>query len=148
MFSAGSLSRSFPLRRWGVPAIFLVAVAARLYGLTYHSLWFDEVMSTFWAARPAAEIWRVGVSLIQDKHPPLYYLALHAWTVLFGSGDVAVRTLGVIIGALAVLPAYGIGKTLGNARWHAWCTPPCTEPLSDLVQPGSAHVHGRRRRWD
>ena len=42
--------RATAVRRWGVFAIFLVALAVRLYGLTYHSLWFDEVMSTFWAA--------------------------------------------------------------------------------------------------
>jgi mannosyltransferase len=108
------------MRRWGVFAIFLVALAVRFYGLTYHSLWFDEVMSTFWAAKPAAEIWRVGLSLTQDKHPPLYYLALHGWTALFGPGDVAVRSLGVVLGALAVLPVYGIGKALDGVRAGAF----------------------------
>ncbi|MCU0500587.1 MAG: glycosyltransferase family 39 protein [Anaerolineae bacterium] len=113
-------TRVTAVRCWGVFAIFLVALAARLYGLTYHSLWFDEVMSTFWAAKPASEIWRVGLSLAQDKHPPLYYLALHGWTALFGLGDVAVRSLGALIGALAVLPVYGIGKTLGGVRAGAF----------------------------
>ena len=100
--------------------ILLIALAVRAYGLTFHSLWFDEVMSTIWAARPAGEIWRVGLALVQDKHPPLYYLALHGWTALFGPGDGAVRALGVIIGALAVLPAYGIGVTLGGRRAGAF----------------------------
>jgi mannosyltransferase len=100
--------------------IFLVALAVRFYELTYHSLWFDEVMSTFWAAKPVGEILRVGLSLAQDKHPPLYYLALHGWMALFGPGDVAVRSLGVIVGALAVLPVYGIGKRLGGARTGAF----------------------------
>jgi mannosyltransferase len=112
--------RATAVRRWGVFAIFLVALAVRFYGLTYHSLWFDEVMSTFWAAKPTSEIWRVGLSLAQDKHPPLYYLALHGWTALFGPGDVAVRSLGAIIGALAVVPVYGIGKTLGGVRAGAF----------------------------
>ena len=103
-----------------VVVILLIALAARAYGLTYHSLWFDEVMSTVWAARPAGEIWRVGLALVQDKHPPLYYLALHGWTALFGPGDGAVRSLGVIIGALAVLPAYGIGVMLGGRRAGAF----------------------------
>ena len=117
---ASTTVRATAVRRWGVFAIFLVALAVRLYGLTYHSLWFDEVMSTFWAAKPAGEIWRVGLSLAQDKHPPLYYLALHGWTALFGPGDVAVRSLGAIVGALAVLPVYGIGKTLGGVRAGAF----------------------------
>jgi mannosyltransferase len=108
------------VRRWGVFAVLLVALAVRFYGLAYHSLWFDEVMSTFWAAKPADEIWRVGLSLTQDKHPPFYYLALHGWTALFGPGDVAVRSLGVLLGALAVLPVYGIGKALGGVRAGAF----------------------------
>jgi 4-amino-4-deoxy-L-arabinose transferase-like glycosyltransferase len=105
---------------WPLTAILLVALAARAYGLTFHSLWFDEVMSTLWAARPAGEIWRVGLALVQDKHPPLYYLALHAWTALFGPGDGAVRALGVIAGTLAVLPTYGIGVTFGGRRAGAF----------------------------
>ncbi len=94
----------------------MLALALRLYHLTYHSLWFDEVMSTFWAAKPAGEIWRVGLALTQDKHPPLYYLLLHFWTAAFGPGDGAVRSLGASIGALAVLPVYGIGARLGGRR--------------------------------
>ncbi len=87
-----------------------------MIGLTYHSLWFDEVVSTVLAAKPAGEIWRAGLSFVQDKHPPLYYLLLHGWTRLFGGGDVSVRLLGVLIGALAVLPTYGIGRRLGGDR--------------------------------
>lgn len=94
--------------------LFLLALAVRLVGLTYHSLWFDEVMSTFWAARPPIEIWQVGLALDQDKHPPLYYLMLHAWTGLFGGDDWTVRSMGALIGALAVLPTYGMGMRLGG----------------------------------
>jgi 4-amino-4-deoxy-L-arabinose transferase-like glycosyltransferase len=100
----------------GLLAILGVALAVRLYGLTYHSLWFDEVMSTVWASRSAQQIWQVGMTLVQDKHPPLYYLLLHFWTMLFGPGDAAVRALGVLLGALAVLPAFGIGTILGGWR--------------------------------
>ncbi|MEJ5200435.1 MAG: glycosyltransferase family 39 protein, partial [Anaerolineae bacterium] len=100
--------------------IFLLALGVRCYGLTYHSLWFDEVVSAYWASRPAAEIWRVGMALVQDKHPPLYYLLLHGWTALFGGSDLAVRALGALIGALAMWPVYAIGRRLGNARGAAW----------------------------
>ena len=104
-------------------ALFAVALAVRLFNLTYHSLWFDEVISTFWAAKPAAEIWRVGLTLTQDKHPPLYYLLLRGWGILLhtvyppvDTNDWAVRSLGALIGAAAVLPVYGIGARLGERR--------------------------------
>ncbi len=96
--------------------ILLLALGVRLVNLTYHSLWFDEVVSAFWAAQPAAETWRVGLALSQDKHPPLYYLLLHGWSLIFGPGDAALRSLGALIGALAVLPTYGIGVRLGGRR--------------------------------
>lgn len=70
----------------------------------------------FWASRPAAEIWQVGLALVKDKHPPLYYLLLRNWTLLFGTSDAAARSLGALIGALAVLPVYGIGNLLGKRR--------------------------------
>ena len=104
----------------GLLAILGVALSVRLYGLTYHSFWFDEAMSTFWAARPAGYIWQVGTTMALDKHPPLYYLLLHFWTALFGPGDFAVRTLGALIGALAVLPAFGVGASLGGLRAGAF----------------------------
>ena len=107
--------RSSSRASWLAPALlFGLALGLRLYHLTYHSLWFDEVMSTVWAARPAGEIWRVGLALVEDKHPPLYYLMLHGWSGLFGVGDATVRTLGALLGAVAVLPAYGIGLRLGG----------------------------------
>jgi mannosyltransferase len=100
--------------------IFFLGLGLRFVHLTYHSFWFDEVMSTFWAARPAGEIWRVGMTLVLDKHPPLYYLLLHGWTSLLGGSDFAVRSLGATIGALAVLPTYGIGRRLGGSRAGAF----------------------------
>ncbi len=108
-------SRSTTRATWLAPALlFGLALALRLYHLTYHSLWFDEVMSTVWAAKPVGQIWRVGLALVEDKHPPLYYLMLHGWSGLFGGSDIAVRTLGAILGAFAVLPAHGIGLRLGG----------------------------------
>ncbi len=94
--------------------IFCLALAVRLWRLTYHSLWFDEAMSAYWAGRPAAEIVRVGLGLTLDKHPPVYYLLLRAWTLAFGPGDAAVRSLGALMGALAVFPVYALASRWGG----------------------------------
>jgi uncharacterized membrane protein len=105
------------LRRWpGLPvvALFMLALAVRLLRLTYHSLWFDEAVSVFWAGQPLGRIWSVGMSLVEDKHPPLYHLLLHVWISLFGDSDGAVRSLGSLLGAAAVLPIIGIGQLLGS----------------------------------
>ena len=96
--------------------LLLLALGVRFWRLTYHSLWFDETMSVFWANQPAARIWEVGIHLVEDRHPPLYYLMLRGWTILFGSSDAVVRSLGAMLGALAVLPTFGIGRLLGDRR--------------------------------
>jgi 4-amino-4-deoxy-L-arabinose transferase-like glycosyltransferase len=118
MAPVGSLSALRQKRAgWLAPALlFGLALALRLYNLSYHSLWFDEVMSTVWAAKPAKEIWRVGLALVEDKHPPLYYLLLHGWSGVFGGSDAAVRWLGAILGAFAVIPAHAMGLRLGNRQ--------------------------------
>lgn len=105
---------------WVIPLLLLViALVVRAWQLTFHSLWLDEAFSLFWANKPAAEIVRVGLALTEDKHPPLYYLLLHGWTGLFGTGDAAVRSLGVLLGVVAVLPAYGIARQLSNGSRRA-----------------------------
>lgn len=105
---------------WMAPTgLLLVAMVVRAWQLTFHSLWLDEAFSLFWANKPAAEIIRVGLALTEDKHPPLYYLLLHGWTGLFGTGDVAVRSLGVLLGAIAVLPVYGIARQLCDGSRRA-----------------------------
>ncbi len=99
---------------WRLALLFLAALVLRLWRLTYHSLWFDEAVSAYWASRPAAEIVRVGLGLTLDRHPPVYYLLLRGWTLLFGPGDAAVRSLGALLGALAVFPIYALGRRWGD----------------------------------
>lgn len=108
------ITRAFSVVYRPLSAIFLLALALRLWRLTYHSLWFDEAMSVYWAGRPAAEIMRVGLGLTRDRHPPVYYLLLRAWTSAFGPGDAAVRSLGALMGALAVFPVYALASRWGG----------------------------------
>ena len=94
----------------------LLALAIRFWQAGYHSLWFDEAMSVFWARHPAREIIDVGLYLVKDKHPPVYYLLLHLWTGLFGDGTVAVRGLSIMFGA-ALPPLLAlVGSELGDRR--------------------------------
>ncbi len=52
--------------------------------------------------------------LLSDTSPPLYYLFLYGWTLLFGTGDLAVRSLSTAC-ALACLPLLiAIARRIGN----------------------------------
>lgn len=109
-----------PEAAWRLALILLAAgaLAVRLWQISYHSLWFDEAVSVFWARQPAREILDVGFHLIRDKHPPVYYLLLHFWTRLFGYSEVSVRLMTVCFGvimppALAVLGKEVLGRRAG-----------------------------------
>ena len=82
-----------PAWRW-LPWLLLLALGVRAWQLTFHSLWLDEVFSLFWASKPAGDIVRVGLTLTEDKHPPLYYLLLHFVTWL-GSGELPALLLAL-----------------------------------------------------
>lgn len=94
----------------------LLALALRFLRLTEHSLWFDEAMSVHWARQGVARILQVGLGLVEDKHPPGYYLLLHGWMRVFGDGEVALRSLGALVGALVIPPVVRLGQTLWDRR--------------------------------
>ncbi len=79
--------------------------------MTRSPLWLDEALSVNIAHLPIGEI---PAALRHDGHPPLYYVLLHGWISLFGSGDVAVRSLSGLF-AVATLPlAWVIGRRRGG----------------------------------
>ncbi|MDH7487431.1 MAG: archaemetzincin family Zn-dependent metalloprotease [Anaerolineae bacterium] len=89
--------------------ILLLALALRLYRLDGQSLWADEGNSAALAGRPLAQIARDAA---HDIHPPLYYWLLHGWTRLFGTSEVGLRSLSVVLGLLLVWLTYLIGRRL------------------------------------
>ena len=60
----------------------LIATLTRFWRLGYHSVWFDEAVSLAWAGTDPGYTWRVTIQLVEEKHPPVYYLGLHYWQAL------------------------------------------------------------------
>ena len=96
--------------------ITLIALALRLYNLTYHSLWFDEAISVHWARQTIPRILEVGFTLVEDRLPPLYYLLLKGWTALAGFSEVGVRSLSALLGTLLVPVVASVAVPLFNRR--------------------------------
>jgi uncharacterized membrane protein len=98
------------------PEIIAVSVVAIVIGIatrfiTRSSLWLDEALSVQIASLPLGEI---SEALKHDGHPPLYYVLLHGWMEVFGTSDLAVRSLSAIIG-LATLPlVWFLGRRKGG----------------------------------
>ena len=95
-------------------AIVFLALATRLYDLSGESIWTDEAYSIQMARRPAAEI--VAVTARDDTTPPLYYLSLHVWWLVFGDSPGAMRMPSVILGTLGVFFTYLAAAPLMGRR--------------------------------
>lgn len=97
-----------------LPLMTGLALALRLYKLGYHDYWDDEVISTFAARLPPAEIFYSV--MINDVHPPLYHILLHFWIVLFGDGLLTIRLFSVLVSTVCVPLTYLLGRELVNRQ--------------------------------
>jgi hypothetical protein len=110
---------SVPTRghRWLVFAVVLtlvVGVVARF--ATASHLWLDEALAVNIARLPLGDLFE---ALRHDGAPPLYYLILHGWMRVFGTGDFAVRALSGVF-AVAALPVMWVAaRRLAGPR-VAW----------------------------
>jgi uncharacterized membrane protein len=92
------------------------AVLAALVSLAIgmqQSVWFDEAYSIFLAKQPVADL--IHLTSI-DGHPPLYYLLLKAWAMLFGFSELALRSLSVIMMGGVIVVAGLLTKRLFGVR--------------------------------
>jgi hypothetical protein len=77
------------------------------------SLWGDEAWAATLAVKPIFQIIKI---VARDTSPPLYYLLLHYWMNIFGTSEVAIRTLSFLFFLGTVLTVYFIGKHLWDKR--------------------------------
>lgn len=133
-------SRSQALLLAALPAIacFALALTLRLYAIDRQSLWYDEGLSAALAQRPPARIIR---DALRGVHPPLYHLTLHAWTRLFGTSEVALRSLSAVCGALTA----GATAVLGR-RWFGG-TAGAVAGLAVAVSPLAVHYGQETRMY-
>jgi hypothetical protein len=83
------------------------------------------------AAHASDEVWSIKAASLNysaemaalkaDVHPPLYFLILHAWIRLFGTGERAVRSLSGLLYILTVFAVYGIARELYGTKTALLC---------------------------
>lgn len=73
------------------------------------SYWRDEVFSVLLSLKDPLGIIQ---STSQDVSPPLYYLILHYWILLFNSQEVSVRTLSLVFHVLTAIVVFFIARSL------------------------------------
>lgn len=85
----------------------LILLAGTVYlfiGITSEGLWYDESYTGCIVKQPIAQIIEITGS---DSHPPLYYIMLRLFTLIFRNTVLSLRVFSVL-GILA-LAAWGIG---------------------------------------
>src|SRR3954471_20661140 len=82
----------------GVLGVLALGVVLRF--VCQSDLWADEVLSVNIAKLPLD---RIPHALRHDGAPPLYYLLLHVWMRVFGSGTTAVLALSGVAGTLTLV---------------------------------------------
>ncbi|MBA3282058.1 MAG: glycosyltransferase family 39 protein, partial [Acidimicrobiia bacterium] len=101
--------------RWPLRVLVVGAVVSGvvLRFVSRSPLWLDEALSVNIATLPLGEI---PDALRVDGHPPLYYVLLHGWMELFGTGPVAVRSFSGLW-ALGLFPLIWVAaRRLGGNR--------------------------------
>jgi hypothetical protein len=94
-----------------IGAAILAAIVFRF--VTRSDLWSDEALSVNIANLPVHQL---RDALKQDGAPPLYYVLLHGWMRIFGSGDFTVRAMSGVF-SLATLPlVWAAGRRLDQRR--------------------------------
>src|SRR5439155_17177110 len=75
----------------------------RLLFLDRRSLWFDETATLYLSKMPWREI--SGRVAALEENPPLHYLLMHFWELLFPDPVLALRLFSSLCG-IACLPVY------------------------------------------
>jgi mannosyltransferase len=99
-------------------ALMALAAVIRIHALGAAALWADEAISADRAALPLHTIFSLSNLNVQM---PIFYAALHAWSLLFGGSDVALRAFSVMAGLLCIPLVYVAGARLFGraAGWVA-----------------------------
>ncbi|MBU2009335.1 MAG: glycosyltransferase family 39 protein [Chloroflexi bacterium] len=95
-------------------AIILLGNLLRIFDLGSESLWLDEATSVVWSQASLVSVAESSGTL--HNQPPLYFALLHFWMLLFGTGEIAARSLSAIFGIISVFLIYQVGCRLFNRR--------------------------------
>lgn len=119
------LSPGFLLAWWGILAAGTILLFA---GITNESLWYDESYTGALVKQSFSNIIQITGG---DNHPPLYYLTLRGFTLIFGNTVLSLRAFSVL-GALS-LAALGIGpvrRALGDRTGMFYTILTLTMPIT------------------
>lgn len=94
--------------------IIILTAVLRIYDIETKNMWFDEVYSWKLSQKSVTEI---VSDTSGDIHPPLYYIVLKYWTIIFTDSILSMRILSVITSLLSIFFIYKISKIVFNKNY-------------------------------
>jgi mannosyltransferase len=99
---------------WAVAGLVAVAAVIRILTIDNQSFWTDEALTAFEAQLPFGDM----IHTVQhvETTPPLYFVLVWCWAKVFGTSEVALRSISTLAGIALVPIAYMSAKELAS-RW-------------------------------
>jgi 4-amino-4-deoxy-L-arabinose transferase-like glycosyltransferase len=109
------MASSTSLSHYDLAAIglFIIGIALRVYGITFNSLWLDEISTYMYSSKSFLGIWEA--MLLGEYNPPLFYWIEHTMMLLFGISDLILRIAPAIFGIITIPAIYILGKRVYDA---------------------------------
>ncbi len=93
--------------------VLIFSLLIRLISLN-QSLWLDEATTALVAKMPLTYFF--SNFMPADFHPPLYYLVVRYWSLVFGVTEISLRVPSIIFGLLTIYVVYLIAKEI-KLKW-------------------------------
>ena len=100
---------------WALIGLVALGAAIRFATLDLQSFHHDEAVTAGQVLDPslAATLEKVFAG---ERSPPLYYVLGWAWSSIFGTGEVGLRSLSALLGTLMIPAAFFAGRHLASER--------------------------------
>lgn len=98
---------------WEIILVLLLAATIRFTGLVKRDFWYDEA---FTGVAVKEKFHDMIVMIINDVHPPLYYIALKAFSMFFDYSVFGIRLFSAIFGVATIWALYLLANELLSRR--------------------------------
>lgn len=117
MSKLGGNLKQINLKPWHYLAgVLALGLLIRLIFIDLREFWYDEAYSGLAVRYSWIKMWEV---IINDVHPPLYYILLKAWTFIAGSSVVALRLFSTIFSLFLLAGIFYLARRLVRNK-HVW----------------------------
>lgn len=99
---------------WALAGLVVAGGVLRFATLGTQSFWLDEAATVDLLQRSFGDMLS-GVSA-GESTPHLYYIVAWLWAKVFGTGEVALRSLSALLGTAAIPVAYALGRRIAGRR--------------------------------